>query len=439
MARSKTREQNPACLGCELHCSIKDDLNAIWRDSFLPGEGDPELERLVKILFSTVAQLIKSGHITSPQQLGVAFAALFDLCISLEYATLVADTKWVYCPPTGNDPNGILFYPYVKACPRCAVYGSKNKINCSHKPSSDKIGSIAAKTLNIFLTVFASRTSRKWQVRQTRRQSYEVDLLLFNKDTLVLCEVKASPLVAFPLAVKLNKPLTIDRGDGERENLTEHYEPANVDTHSEILLYVPNTPIGFFRLGKWVDYHPLKTFRQRYANDPNAVLSIIKSWQMFYEGYVSGWRKSSEPLKWLTFGCGGDVDDSKNLPGIDRTDDIKKGIYQVIKLGQRFAKQCAKRSVKVALVSNLYAIRHHEEYLQGLQEIVWTYEPELQPCEDNDGANEWRKVRLRDLIKLYDAVITLTESHFRDAELRLSFSLDTLFTDIGGKPCVTNP
>jgi hypothetical protein len=33
------------------------------------------------------------------------------------------------------------------------------------------------------------------------------------------------------------------------------------------------------------------------------------------------------------------VDDSKNSPGIDRTDDIKKGIYQMLKLGEHFAAQ----------------------------------------------------------------------------------------------------
>jgi hypothetical protein len=35
-------------------------------------------------------------------------------------------------------------------------------------------------------------------------------------------------------------------------------------------------------------------------------------------------QRHNDHFRWLLCGCGG-VDDSKNAPGMDRTDDIKKG------------------------------------------------------------------------------------------------------------------
>lgn len=46
---------------------------------------------------------------------------------------------------------------------------------------------------------------------------------------------------------------------------------------------------------------------------------------------------------------------------MDRTDDIKKGIYQVIKMGTLFKDQ---PNIKTAIISNLPAYRHREEYVQ---------------------------------------------------------------------------
>jgi hypothetical protein len=124
--------------------------------------------------------------------LGKALAALFDLCVSLEYAKLVTDTDWVYCPANQYRGKPLLLYPYVKACPRCAASGKLVQVE-SHKPSSDTIGRIAAKVIGMLLVALCQRTGNFWQVRQTTRKVFDTDMLLFTTEMLALCEVKASP------------------------------------------------------------------------------------------------------------------------------------------------------------------------------------------------------------------------------------------------------
>ncbi|MGV0005387.1 MAG: hypothetical protein ACNYPG_01955 [Candidatus Porifericomitaceae bacterium WSBS_2022_MAG_OTU9] len=54
------------------------------------------------------------------------------------------------------------------------------------------------------------------------------------------------------------------------------------------------------------------------------------------------------------------ISDSKTSAGMDRTDDIKKGIYQVLKIG---AKHASDLNIRTALISNLPAYRHGGEYV----------------------------------------------------------------------------
>jgi hypothetical protein len=122
------------------------------------------------------------------------------------------------------------------------------------------------------------------------------------------------------------------------------------------------------------------------------------------------------------------VDDSKNSPGIDRTDDIKKGVYQMLKLGEHFAARCRKGAIKVVLLANVHAVRHHSDYLSGLEDMIWTYDQLLVMTDDPN----WRKIRAEDLVRLYDAAITFTKPHFRDSELLAGFGLDRLLTRLGG-------
>ena len=137
-------------------------------------------------------------------------------------------------------------------------------------------------------------------------------------------------------------------------------------------------------------------------------------------------------LYWLTNDCGTpspipenwpkrkecgyeSVSDSKTSAGMDRTDDIKKGIYQVLKLGAEYKTKY--ENVRTAIISNLPAIRHYDEYLLTIKDIVWTM------------SNEPYKTKLGELpfgasiYNLFDGIISLTKSDIRDMWVKNMFSI----------------
>ncbi len=396
----------------------------------VPAADDPDFHELTDTLISTLSDMVRDGDITTAEQIGEAMAALFDLCVSLEYAKMVADTGWVYCPPPSEQENPLLFYTYVRACPRCALSGRKVLLEQSHKPRSDTIGRIAAKTIGGLLNALVKRIGNQWQLYQVGRQILDVDMLIAANESIALCEVKASPLIAFPLIMRLPRRLQQRRQNDELQNISEHVS-TTLPADDELFLYVPDSTVRCLSLGKRSDNgFPIRNFCQSHARDKDTLRGIIQFWQRLYHAYRHKWKqKGDDSLRWLTFGCGGRVDDSKNLPGLDRTDDIKKGVYQVLKLGEHFAKQCAKKAVRVVLSGNIHAARHHTDYLSGLEEVIWTYEQHLIDMEDPD----WRKVRVADLVRLYDAVFTFTQPHFRDRTMSEELGPEALLDRLKGR------
>jgi len=417
------------CARCSLGCELRDELSFIWQNSCPPVSGDTEYAQLLKTLVSSLSQLVRDHQIVTPGDLGVALAALFDLCVSLEYDKLVADTDWVYCPASKQHREPVLVYPYVNACPRCAASGHVAPVR-SHKPGSATIGRIAAKTLGAMLSALSQTTRSGWEVRQATQKVLHFDILLFDVETLALCEVKASPLVAFPLLAPLEQELQRPGHEDRREPITQHRKTdLPLAKAGEVSLYVPHTEQRY-SLGKPTDDgYPIREFTSRYAGNTGAILDIINAWRQLFAGYNRKWQHEDDNrIRWLTFGCGGKVDDSKNSPGIDRTDDIKKGVYQMLKLGEHFGARCKKGAIKVVLLANIHAVRHHGDYLSGLEDMTWTRDRSLVVMDDPN----WRKVRVEDLIRLYDAAVAFTMPHFRDARLAAGFGLDGLLRRLGG-------
>lgn len=175
-----------ACLNCMLGCGLNDDLSFIWDNSAEPAADDPTFSQLVNTLVATLSELAKARKVATPDDLGMALAALFDLCASLEYAKLATDIDWVYCPASQQHGEPMLLYPYVKACPRCAASGQVARVE-SHKPGSDTIGRIAAKTLGVLLVALSQRTGNAWQVRQTTRQVFDTPICCCSPLRRLLC------------------------------------------------------------------------------------------------------------------------------------------------------------------------------------------------------------------------------------------------------------
>lgn len=100
---------------------------------------------------------------------------------------------------------------------------------------------------------------------------------------------------------------------------------------------------------------------------------------------------------------------------MDRTDDIKKGIYQILKVGADGKPFSQNYAVSVGIISNVDAARHFDEYLQNLQNVVWTLDPTGSAQKVRDLPPE------QDLFNLFDGIVTFTRNIVRNDWLKQTF------------------
>lgn len=164
-------------------------------------------------------------------------------------------------------------------------------------------------------------------------------------------------------------------------------------------------------------------------------------WLRAFRAYDRAERQQQmqiDKVYWLTNGCGQpvprpvdwppragsgfeSVSDGKSSVGMDRTDDIKKGIYQVLKIGAT-AKPGSTQQLKAALISNIHAVRHYDEYLSNLQDGVWASYPVAADASVPTSAGD-----LPDqtpLYNLFDGIISFTKTYSRDTWISENFTFE---------------
>ena len=368
--------------------------------------------------------------------LGKVFAAAFDLLVATDYYSSVAHKNWFYCGMHG-EPR--LYYHFTNCCPRCALQNEFH-FNQSSKPGSGNIGKSTSRLLRAFLNELLKEFGRPERVLKGVEP---VDTVIVNEidKKLFFGEIKASPLVTLPLSVE-SEPITVETESGVVAESHSRTDNSN--------LFAKDMSI-FLPLRKSDDHwsesyaligHPKGVKNSDWATD--GMITLLQNNAMFFDSYYQFWDqaifhyfpKLSNSIFWLTNGCGapdprpegwprrrgGDGDgfetisDSKTSVGMDRTDDIKKGIYQVLKLGAEGKQIKSAWEFKVGIVSNIHAARHFEEYLKSLKDFVWTT--------DSTGNAKLVKDLPPDqsVYNLFDGIVTLTTSVFRDQWLANAFS-----------------
>jgi hypothetical protein len=353
----------------------------------------------------------------------VSLAALFDVLMTGLYGTVVFEDArgpigrqaFVH---GGDETWG--YFPYIWMCPACVAQGAspgdaylpgatlkadqrmysvKERLA---RPEGRMIGDFGALCIR---TIIGAITTPGAHFAAGGGHRGEFDLIIATEDMLILGETKASPLVAFPLAARLpteaDHHTWVDAGDATHWALFLGAAPEGER-------FLPLSPPSG---SAW----PL-TDVLHFASDPSTVETILRAWKRHLEGY----RKFNEEdphTRWHRFGCGNievknpapghakqlRVDNTKILPGLDRTDDIKKGIAQVMLFG-RLKIGCRMRAVKTVLFGNLYAETHHEHYVKPLAslELLW---PGNEPV--------W----------LLDGIVALSRNILNDARLSALFGL----------------
>lgn len=408
---------------------------------FLSGSQPLSIAPAEAPLYSVLLKAAKDFTLSTSTPLGVSLAVCFDLLVTAEYARRVANNGWLYCP---TDPP-MLLYPFVNACPRC-VLSEKFVFHKSNKPESGAIGTVTSNILcKLLLHTFTS-SGRSLSVYKGREP---VDIIIADEaaSLYLVAEVKAAPLITFPLATPVGSMtgLSID-GDPTAVDHTQTLNPLLTD---HVHLFIPGASgdCVLYPLGRKDDsnhYWSYDAMATLFDSTPEAFHVIATFWQRAFSAYGSlyGSKKNVtiDPAFWFTNACGQpsprpfdwptrqkgvggfeSISDVKSSVGMDRTDDIKKGIYQVLKIGTEH-KATRPATVCTALISNIHAVRHYDEYLGGLQDVIWTFDP----LPDGDVFSSPRFASDLDpetpLYNLFDGIVSLTKSHTRDPWINELFS-----------------
>jgi hypothetical protein len=217
--------------------------------------------------------------------------------------------------------------------------------------------------------------------------------------------------------------------DGEPANKSDHSPATTLISKSDLALYIPHIdlriPLSGYGQDNW-PYTPLAEF----VRDPQNLTALLLAWKQLYDVYTEMRQRMSGRIedrrKWLICGCGSPVDDSKNAPGLERTDDIKKGTYQVLKFGTYYKEKCPRRRLRAVLASNFLPFHQYARYLAELQDVIWTKDKYAVSLPENSAVDNVVAFQANSVFNLYDAILCFTRSIYRDEELRTIFTLDRL-------------
>jgi len=396
-----------------------------WIEDILNRSQELEISQIEQAVISKLIELIYGNSITLPDR-RLALAAVFDLLATAEYYRNVGHVGWLYCP---TDDTPLLLYPYTNVCPRCVL---KNEFvfHKANKPQSGSIGAKTSRLLAVFLQALFLKNNRTVEVRKGVEP---VDILLVDRmgrpTAVMFAEIKAAPLVTLPLAVT-SQLLTREK-DGKVVNIGHRTTDHAALYGSQLNMLLPNS------LNEGSTWELTPFGNKENATDElwayRSLLELLETKPAFLGEYVSFWesalrsyeQKSQTNIFWLTNACGQplprptnwprrkgasgfeSISDSKTSVGMDRTDDLKKATYQVLKIGTE-GNPSSKFHFRVGIISNIHAVRHYEDYLTALQDVIWTRSQNRSVKTASDLASN------TPIFNLFDGIIALTQSQVRD-------------------------
>lgn len=345
--------------------------------------------------------------------LGLGLAACFDLVVASKFYRDVKPENWLWCESCGMD-----FYPLLNACPSCVLDG-KPVHHDGNKPGSGTIGPATSAALREILVSHYYLSGRKEMMVFNGTEPVDLALVDSGEKKIFMAEVKASPLFTPPLAIahtpaafQTSRAVPLRHSAGTMRNMHEH----------DVSLFIPKKKGEHFRLnmlrkGLGSSDWPEKAITEAIAKSPQEFLAYISSWTAMWKSYET--KDDDDQIFWFTGACGlprnpgegwpkdskgkakGTISDGKTSVGLDRTDDIKKSTFQVLKLGVESRKlPLGDWGLRIGLASNLHAVRHYAEYLKPIEDVVWGLpKPKRKP-------KNW--------FNLFDGIISFSKSHTRD-------------------------
>jgi len=378
------------------------------------------------------------SELTAKQARRFVLAAVFDLMVAAKYYAHVEETEWFFCLNASNESKNTLFYPFTNTCPFCVLKGEFH-FHRSHKPQSGLIGAATRKLLILMMRELLRRKGHQVDVYSASEPADTIFVDRSVSPILVLfAEVKSAPLLT--PALMITTPRHNTRLEGERIL----HGSANISLLQQTLfISIPqwqqNAQVWvseYFPIGQKRDITDLKWafkgIQRLLETHPQFLYTYFNYWIYSFEAYRTKNRQTS--VFWMTNGCGQPplarnilhwpqrrgaggyerISDGKTSVGMDRTDDIKKSVYQAIKLGIK-GKYEANYHYKVAVLSNIHAVRHFNEYFADIENVMW-FRSEA-PTVHHTGELPSDTT----VFNLFDGLIAFTEVRSRDAWLSSLF------------------
>lgn len=336
---------------------------------------------------------------------------LFDVVMSLAYidSTSNLGNNLEVCNTGKTHYNAHL--GFINLCAKC--YSHKVwRYQKAAKPSSGALGKLSSE---LILKFISSRFSEFDRVQVIGGTNYADAIIHCKSGELIYAEVKSAPLITFPLLVKTPN---LDIEEHEKLDIT-HSQLQECDS----ALYINENiiiPLGKIHSHFW-PFHGLLEFIENIDNK-KLIYAGFEYWKQAKNLYKS--KDKSNPIYYLVNACGAPpqiaktdfgwpkkevISDSKTSAGLDRTDDIKKGIYQTLKIGSNHRRES---NIRTAIISNLPAYRHEKEYIEDIIPLLWGDETDIL---SNSEVGEYiPKDKLR---YVFDYIITLDYSTLRNLEI----------------------
>lgn len=361
---------------------------------------------------------------------GRFLAAAFDLLMTAEYYKSVTVKNWHYCP--NEQPK--MYYSFLNACPYCCLK-QKFAFTPGNKPQSGSIGKSSTFILSLVLNGYFERSKIKVEIKKSMEP---VDLIVVDEANkqVFAAEVKSAPLTILPLFSETDELTAMV--DGAIAKVNAH-EPV---TNTQFSTQPVSIGLPKFVENKWVfEFFKIEGLKNNKDWPFFEIAKLVRETN-FWEHYVNYWviayetykhRRRENPIYWFSNACGSpqavsddwpdrrsgggkeSISDSKTSVGMDRTDDIKKGIYQILKVGadgKPFSKNYA---VSVGIISNVDAARHFDEYLKNIQNVVWALDPTGSAQKARDLPPD------QELFNLFDGIVTFTRNIARNEWLKQTF------------------
>jgi hypothetical protein len=339
-----------------------------------------------------------------------AFA--FDFLMSLAYVDTVPNLQKHFAHYEALPAPYGLHLGFINLCAPLYIQQNAWHYQKAAKPQSGAIGKLTSEVILRFIEILFPNLERVKVIGGVGT----ADAILTHRDgRIILCEVKASPLTTYPFLFSTPTGGRTTSLDKLSRTQVQRLDSA-LYLHCEdvIPLGKPKDDLWPFSAAIPFVTDPANStmvdgFVQRWREIRDAYATKDRDSKYYYVANASGHppKIAKDEFDWPAKES---ISDSKTSAGMDRTDDIKKGVYQTFKLGIEANRDLCNNNIRTALISNLPAYRHGEDYVKPFCDVYWGFESSFQ----HEAESNTYRCADAALKRPFDYIIALEDAFMRD-------------------------